>query len=1103
MKKKSIEGRKRNSYSPWLKRLLIMKMILSLLMVAGLAVSYGKSDAQTTKLNLKVRGGTVKEVIKEVERQSNYSFMYDSNVFDVDRPISIDAENQTLENVVEKLILGQDLKYEMVNRYVVITSANSFEIPQQQKSISGKVTDSTGLPLPGVSVVVKGTTTGTITDANGNYSLSNVPENTTLQFSFVGMKAQEVAVAGKTIVNIKMEEDAIGIEEVIAIGYGTQRKVDVTGAISSVSGDDMANTPAINFLEQAQGKLAGVDIVRSSGTPGAGLKIRIRGNRSINASNEPLYVVDGIPTSAGLNDFNPNDIESVEVLKDASSVAIYGSRGANGVILITTKKGKEGRSVINYSGYYGIKQAIENLDLMNGQEFVEYFRISRGLSPDDNSKDNVYLGSEEIENLKNGVSTNWLDEVLQTGIQQEHQISASGSGNGVLYYLSGGYYDETGLLKASDYKRYSVRTNIESKLNDKTRIGISATASTFLRNQMSNDPYRSSIGYSPLTVPYDSEGNFVPYPNSREGLTANPLLDYQEGQLKNETKGFRLFSNIWGEYSIVKDLTYRLNFGTDYSSNRNGQYSGTLAGSANEAQVSNNLDLSYTLENILTYNKVFKDHKFNVVGLFSTQKSRSEGSRASGQSIPIEYSTFYDLGSASTVTGIGSSMSEWGLLSYMARVNYQFRDRCLLTVSGRADGSSRLSDGKKWAFFPATALGWIISEEDFFESSFISFLKLRTSYGEVGNTSINPYQTLGALGRTIYAFDETPAYGYGLDEIPNPDLRWEISRTLNAGLDFRLLDGRFSGSFEWYKTNTNDLLLRRLIPITSGYSSILQNVGSTRNRGWEFTGSANLISRKSGFNWNVDLNVFSNKEEIVELFNGKDDDVGNNWFIGQPISVFYTYKQLGIWQADEAEQAALAGQAPGDIKIADINGRDEDGNLTYQPDGVINSDDRTIIGSTVPKWSAGLTNNFSFKGFDLSVQAFTRQGQMLQSDYHSIEGTNWQGRSNHIKVDFWTPSNPSNKFPIPKGGAVPLYGQAVKYFDGSFVKIKNITLGYNFEGRLLTNLGVSSCRMYATASNAFIFSKYKTVDPEASGGVVGGGTPLMPATYIIGVNLKF
>ncbi len=1083
------------------KLLLIMRLVLFILITTTLSLFATGTYSQSARVTVDLKNSSVRDVLSAIEKSSEFFFIYNNELVDVERKVDLQVKDQKISDILKKLFSPDEVEIAVVDRKIILAPAY---MKSQQQKVTGTVTDaSTGEPIIGANIIVEGTTLGVTTDVNGVFSIELSNANAVLVVSYIGYNTERITLSGQSKLEIGLVPDITKLEEVVVIGYGTQKKSDITGAISSISEADLQNVPAVNFLEQAQGKMAGVDIVRSSGTPGAGLQIRIRGNRSINASNDPLYVVDGIPTSLGLNDFNPNDIASMEVLKDASSVAIYGSRGANGVVLITTKKGKEGKAVISYDGYYGVKHAIQNLDVMNGQEFVEYFRVSRGLAPDDNSKDNLYLGSEEIDNYSKGISTNWLNEVLRPGLQQEHLISASGSGKGVVYYLSGGYYDEKGVLHDSDYKRYSVRTNIETQLTTKLKLGINATASSFTRNMMSNDPFRGAISYSPLTVPYDSAGNFVAYPNSREGLAANPLLDYQAGQHKNETKGYRLFSNLFAEYNLFKDLTYRINFGTDLNVTRNGQYTGTLAGSINEASVSNDMDFAYTIENILTYNKTINQHKLNVVGLFSTQKSKTETSGASGQDIPIEYSTFYDLGSATTVTGIGSSVTEWGLLSYMGRVNYQLKDRYLLTVSGRADGSSRLSEGSKWAFFPAAALGWIVSEEDFFNSSVISFLKLRSSYGEVGNTSIKPYQTLGALESSVYAFDEKPAFGYRLDEIPNPDLRWEISRTVNAGLDFRLLDGKFTGSFEYYVTNTKDLLLSRLIPVTSGYSSILQNVGSTRNSGWEFTGSAALVTSKTDFNWDMDFNVFSNKEEIVELFNGRDDDVGNRWFIGQPINVYYTHNQLGIWQTEEAEQAALAGQAPGDIKIQDVNGRDGEGNLTNQPDGVINSDDRMIIGSRVPKWSAGLTNNISFKGFDLSVQIYTRQGQTLQSDYHDVGGTNWQGRSNHIKLDYWTPSNPSNKYPVPKGGAVPLYAESVKFFDGSFTKLKNVTLGYNFTESIVKKAGLSSCRLYLTANNALIFSKFKVVDPESSSGVVGGGTPLNAATYIVGVNLKF
>lgn len=973
-----------------------------------------------------------------------------------------------------------------------------------EQTISGKVTDGeSGDPLPGVNVLAKGTTTGTVTDVEGNYRLTVNDNINTLVYSSIGYQTEEVEINGRSVIDLTLMPDIQSLSEVVVVGYGTQKKSDLTGAISSISSESLSETPASNVLEQSQGRLAGVDIVKSNGSPGSNVRIRVRGNRSINASNAPLYVIDGIPTTAGINNFNPNDIASMEVLKDASAVAIYGSRGANGVVLITTKKGQAGKAVVSYDGYYGVKQPVENLNLMNAQQFTEYSRISRGIDPNDASQDDTFFSDIEIENLQNGVDTDWLGLVLQDGTQQDHQVSVSGGSENVTYYLSGSYYNEEGVIQNSDFNRYAFRANIEANLSERLKIGLSSTVARNLRNQMSNDPYNAALRFSPLIEPYGEDGSFDPYPNPREGLLAHPLLNYQPLQYIDETKNYRVFANIYAEYQILDGLSFRMNYGPDYNSVRRGRYNGSLGGSINTASVRNRTDFAYTLENILSYDKQFGDHAVNVVGLFSVQESESEFSQTNVQDIPIEKSGFNNLGSAATITGVADSLGNWGLLSYMGRINYRLKEKYLFTLTGRADGSSRLAEGNKWAFFPAVSAGWIISEEDFLSVPSISFLKLRAGYGEVGNTAIDPFQTLGGLARTIYVFGDNQGFGFGQNLISNPDLGWEISKTTNFGLDYGLLEDRITGSIEYYITNTENLLLERLIPITSGFSSILQNIGATRNSGWEFNLNANVINSNGGFTWDINLNAFSNNEEIVELFDGQSDDVGNRWFIGEPINVFYSFKQNGIWQSDEATEAEEQGQFPGDIRIADVNGRDENGELTDQPDGTINSDDRTILGSDVPDWSGGMTNRFSYKGFDLSFLVYARQGQWLRSDYHNLGGNNWQGRYNSLNLDYWTVNNPTNAYPLPDAGEAPLYSDAVRYFDGSFVKIKNITLGYNFQSDFITRVGLSSLRLYTTVNNAITFSEYDWVDPETSDGIVGAGTPLTTATYIFGVNLKF
>ncbi len=968
----------------------------------------------------------------------------------------------------------------------------------QALNVSGTVKDlNNGQPLAGVNIIVQGTDISSVTDANGYYKIAVPNSKSVLLFSYVGYITETITSGDRTAVDIVMIP-GVSLETVVVVGYGTQKKRDVTGAISSISSKDLSETPVSNVLEMAQGRMAGVDIVKSDGSPGAGLQIRIRGNRSINASNEPLFVVDGIPASGNVNSINPDDIESLEVLKDASAVAIYGSRGANGVVLITTKKGKDGKAVIGYNGYYGVKEPVEKLNFMNGTQFAEYLRISRGLSPTDNSQDATFLSTVEMQNLKDGKTTNWTDLILQRGDQQEHNLSASGGSERINYYLSGSYYNETGIVQLTDFNRYSFRANIQAKLTDKLSIGASSTVSTSRRNQMADAPFARSTKLSPLVSPFNDSGKLLDLPMPQELSLINPLLYFEPDQFVDETKSYKVFASLFAKYDITKNLSYRLNYGPDYSSTRRGGYSGSFAGSLNSASVSNQLDFDYTLENILSYDNSFGEHNLSAIALFSTQKSRSELSSVSGIDIPIGSSSFYGIGSASTVSDIESSLGEWGLLSYMGRLNYQFKNKYLLTLTGRADGSSRLAEGNKWAFFPAVSAGWILSEESFINSPHISLLKLRVGYGEVGNTSIAPYQTLGGLSRTTYAFGSDQAFGFGQTLIPNPDLRWEISKTLNLGMDFGLLQDRITGSLEIYDTKTEDLLLRRFIPITSGYNSILQNIGSTRNRGWELGINSKVINSTSkGFKWNINFNVFSNREEIVSLFTEKENDVGNQWFIGQPINVFYSFKQVGI------RQSPGTGYVAGDIEIADINGRNAAGELTNVGDGKINSDDRMVLGSTVPDWTGGLTNRISYKGIDLSVFVYARQGQLLRSDYHNLGANNWQGRYNSLNLDYWTPTNPNNNYPRPYSSKAPLYADAVSYFDGSFVKIKNISLGYNLGSKTVKQFGMSSLRMYATVNNAFTFSKFDVVDPEVAGGRVGISNPLTSSSVVVGANIKF
>ena len=985
--------------------------------------------------------------------------------------------------------------------------------------ITGKVI-SNGEPLPGVSIRLKGANIGTTTGVDGNYTL-NVPENGgTLVFSFLGFITQEKVFSRAETVNVNLLEDSQSLGEVLVVGYGTQTKSQVTGAISSVSAKEISELPITNAQQALQGRAAGVEVLSSGNRPGDGVNVRIRGRRSFNAGNDPLYVVDGIPLSGGINDLNPQDIQSMEILKDASSTAIYGSRGANGVVIITTKKGVPGKTSINFDSYYGISKPIDLYDVMNGEQFAEYKRESRRAigkynDADPAAADKLLFETIEQESLALGRSTDYQSYISQTGGQQNYQLGISGGSEKTRFAVSFNHFYEKGIQIGQDFNRDNIRVNLDQEISPKLKFGVSLLTSLNKQNIGSN-PWGVTLRENPLGIPFDKSGNLL-FRNTSDGAQTNPLLEVEENAMIDETRRTRIFASLFAEYKILNGLTYRLNFGPDYSVRRFGQFQASLTNSRGNgtpfARNDYNQQFAYTVENILNYSKKFNNiHDFNFTGLFSVQKQRNEFSSIRASGLPYEYQLFYKLSSAPTIEGVDSDLNESGLLSYMGRINYGFMDKYLLTLTTRIDGSSKFSgetslfgDTKKYGFFPSLALAWRITEESFMKGiSAIDNLKLRVSYGLTGNEGINPYATQGSLSRTTYAFGNTGAFGYRPNALVNPDLRWETTATTNIGLDYGLLNNRISGSLEVYEQDTYDLLMPRNLPFTSGYGSVLQNVGKSRNRGFEFTVSTVNIDKggDNGFTWTTDFNVNSNKEEIVEIYTGKKDDVGSLYFIGQPLTVYYDFEKLGIWQTEQAAEALKFKQNPGEIRVKDQNN-----------DGLINALDRIILGSDIPKWSGGFTNRFSYKGLDLSVFVFARQGSMIRSSLYTSGVNALAGRYNNLNVDYWTPKNPTNAFPRPNQNQEnPSYSNTISYFDGSFTKIRNISLGYNIPVALTTKLKMSSLRLYASAQNPFIFSQYgDNLDPEQARGrnnnreqtnEVGTGVPSI-RQFIFGLNAKF
>ena len=1022
------------------------------------------------------------------------------------------------------------------------------QVMAQERNVSGKVTSAEdGLGLPGVNIIVKGTSSGTVTDTDGNFTLGIQNNDAVLVFSAIGFATQEVAVGSQSSINVTLQVDITSLSEVIVVGYGTQDKREVTASISSLSADAISKIATTNALEGMKGQIAGVDVQQFSGAPGSSPAILIRGRRSLNASNDPLFVVDGIPIGSGtntndgitfttsgsnpLNDFNPADIASIEVLKDAAATAIYGSRGANGVVLVTTKRGKSGSATVTYSGYYGVTQPFKKIDMMDGVQFAALKREANRLeapggsvgraswgdtgsvfSPD-GGPTGTFRDPTEFANATNpdGVKwTDWQDLIFSNGSQTDHNISVNGGNEKTQYNMAIGYFKQGATIKGFDFTKLSARINLDHQISKRVKAGMSNSFNHSVLDDNIGRALDEAVPQSPLGNPYEADGvtpNFNPI---GDGIRSNPLSELVEGKNYDQTKTDRVFSSAYVEVGLIEGLKYKLLAGVDLRyvtrGTFEGQFTNNVKNGAPRATYQNQSNIGYTVENLLTYNKTIGNHVIGLTGLFSVQENDYENHYASVAGLPYEWQKWYNLGTAGTISALRSRVEHWSLMSGMGRLNYSFMGKYIFQASIRADGSSRLAEGNKWTSFPGLSAAWRLKDEGFMSAiDLVSDLKLRASYGVVGNTSIDPYKTQGVLGKSIYSWDNTiGAQGFALAEIPSPDLGWEKMATIDVGLDFGLLNGRLSGTLDVYQTNTTGLLLRRNVPPTTGYPFAFQNVGETRTRGVEITLSANVLRMPNGLTWDVDFNAAHYKEEIVDLAqvdaNGnKISDTGNAWFLGEPLRVYFDYEKIGIWQANEVAEAASYGFYPGEIKIKDQVVEDTDGDGDPDP---IGPDDRVILGSDVPSLYGGLNNRISFKGFDLSFFLYYRLGFTVNSGF-SIGNASMQGRYNNIDVDYWTINNPTNDYPRPNFAQEgPTYGNTLRYFDGGFVKLRTVSLGYNLPKSITSALKMTNFRIYFTGQNLFAISKYDLMDPESVDSIDTGELPANKI-FMGGVNITF
>ncbi len=978
--------------------------------------------------------------------------------------------------------------------HVYGTEGMSTEALQQNKKVTGQVTDEQGEPIIGASVKIVGTTQGIVTDLDGNFTL-DAPSKVTLEISYIGFLSQKVAATPGSPVRVTLHSDEQALDEVVVVGYGSVKRSDVTGSVSSLDASSITSASQTNAIDAMQGRISGVNITRNAARPGGSYNIVIRGKSSINNSNEPLWVIDGIPTSSDARDLNPADIEKIDVLKDASATAIYGSRGANGVVIVTTKRGKEGKFSINYDGYYGARVASNLPNMMNGDEFVK-FRTdlfqSQGKSTDRSNAE--FFTPEEWERIDNGIYTDWIDLVMRTGQQYSNTITASGGDAKGTFSLGIGQLHEEGTVRDQDYNRYNLHLNVNRKFLKSWEMGGSLYFTYSKQNEGSYETLRSAYRLPQVAYPYDADGNLT-YHVFRNDATTNPLLESTDDGEHRENKRYRVFGNVYLQYKPFKDLTLKTQFAPQMLYTRNGVLVGTNAKNSSgnsaivEVKYNQSLYWSYVWDNQLTYDKQFDKHHLNASLVQSIQMEQWETSGQSAKNFPFN-SYWYNIGSAglSNQTASTTNFQKRTLASVLARVQYSYNDRYLLTVSGRYDGSSRLADGNKWSFFPSTALAWRMTEEDFMKPlTAISNLKLRLSYGVTGNDAVSIYGTQSGVSRLNYDYGGNVIAAYYKSGLANKNLTWEKTHEINVGLDFGFFRNRINGSIDIYQRDAKDLIMKRNIPSTTGWTSIWDNIGWVRNRGVELALNTVNIQSKN-FGWETNITFSKNNNKIVELYNGKQDDVANKWFIGEPLDVNYDYVYDGIWQSNEADEAAKYGQSPGQVKVKDLDSN-----------GVINSDDKRIIGQRSPKWIGSITNTFTYKNFDLSVYIYTQQGAQLQDAFMSAYMT-YEGNYKQVSVDYWTPENPSTKYPQP--GNKGKYFDSMRYVDVSFVRVGSITLGYNLPKSLLEKVNVKQARLYVTTNNPFTFTSYKGFDPEwATQNTWGTATGY--TTYLVGAKVEF
>lgn len=989
-------------------------------------------------------------------------------------------------------------------------SAEGVEVSaiSQEGKVSGVVSDATGYPLIGVSVVVKGTTTGVVTDMDGRFELQ-VPKNGVLVFSYIGMYPVEIPVSSQRTLNVVLKEDSKAIDEVVVIGYGTVKKSNLSGAVSSVSSKDLLKVPASNLSQALQGNAPGLYSLQSDRSPGAGVTLNIRGNNSF-TGGAPLFIVDGFPIASegGVDAINPNDIESVSVLKDASSTAIYGARAANGVVLITTKSGKVGKVSLEVDAFCGIKYFDNPFETMNAQQFAQLRRDSYqadGIT----IPSNAFLATE-LQMLDAGRSTNWWDEVTRQGsLTQSYQVAYTSGTETTKVHVGVGFFDEQGIVNKSGFKRGSIRFNASQKIGE--RITISSFNNISVMSKRGSDQesvlFPSVVG-NPMSPVVNPDGEYYAMVQNALGTPRLSPVAFSELPVNKVVEPI-VNTSLALEIKLIDGMKFKTQLSGEMDSWRQNFYNpkaisgvaqGDVQGTDGFASITSSVNYNWISETTLMYNKTFNEiHNIDAVAGFSVQQNFWETVSASATGFASDVYESNNLGASSgTARKPSSEMKEWSMLSYIGRVVYTLKDKYILTGNMRVDGSSRFGDNNKFGYFPSGAVAWKMSEESFIKDlGWFSDLKLRASYGLSGNANaISPYQTLSKLAYAAYNFDSKEAPGYYESNMPSQDLKWETTRQLDLGLDVSVLNRRLNFVLDYYYKKTNDLIRSIDIPALAGFPSTYSNMGDLKNTGFEL--GINSVNFEGDFTWKTSFMIACNKNELTSLGDGSKK-IGTSHWVGKPISIGnrYMIESDGIWQLGEEGEASKYGSVPGDVRYIDQN-----------EDGKINDEDRVFVGSYYPNFYGSLTNEFSYKNFDLNVFMTFEQGRDIYNgnNYILLSGSGVDNNRTEM-LDRWTPTNPSNKYPRASATSKNRLSTTTSEFleDGSYLKIKNITLGYTVPSNITSKLGMSYLRAYASVSNPFTFTKYSGMDPEDGDIWNTDRKSSYPITtnYMLGLQLKF